>query len=66
MRKSVDVVRAWRLAARRTVADDDRIGVEPCDSNEWHEQAKKNRPLVEWGRQMAATGDKPDDQGGEV
>jgi hypothetical protein len=37
------------------VTDDGRVGVEPCDSNEWHEQAKKNEPLVEWRRQMAPT-----------
>jgi hypothetical protein len=48
--------RMWTLFERGAlrlvgpVTDDDRIGVEPCDSNEWHEQAKKNRPLVEWRR----------------
>ena len=61
--------RVWMLFERGAlrlvgpVTDDDRIGVEPCDSNEWHEQAKKNRPLVEWRRQMAAAGEKADDQG---
>jgi hypothetical protein len=55
--------RMWMLLERGAlrlvgpITDDDRIGVEPCDSNEWHEQAKKNRPLVEWRRQMAPTGD---------
>ena len=44
------------------VTDDDRIDVEPCDSNE----AKKNRPLAEWRRQMATTGDKTDDKSGEL
>jgi hypothetical protein len=53
--------RMWTLFERGAlrligpVTDDDRIGVEPCDSNERHEQAKKNRPLVEWWRQMATT-----------
>jgi hypothetical protein len=48
--------RMWTLFERGAlrlvgpVTDDDRIGVEPCDSNEWHEQAKRNRPLVEWRR----------------
>jgi hypothetical protein len=61
--------RMWTLFARGAlrlvgpVTDDDRIGVEPCNNNEWHEQAKKNGPLVEWRRQMAAAGDKADDQG---
>jgi hypothetical protein len=64
--------RMWTLFERGAlrlvgpITDDDRIGVEPCDSNEWHEQAKKNRPLVEWRRQMAPTGDKAHDQGAEV
>jgi hypothetical protein len=49
-----------------TITDDDRIGVEPCDSNEWHEQAKKNKPMVEWRRQMATTADKAADQGAEI
>jgi hypothetical protein len=61
--------RMWTLFERGAlrlvgpVTDDDRIGVEPCNNNERHEQAKKNRPLVEWRRQMAAAGDEPDDQG---
>jgi hypothetical protein len=55
--------RMWKLFERGAlrlvgpVTDDDRIGVEPCDNNEQHEQAKKNRPLVEWHRQMAPKGD---------
>jgi hypothetical protein len=50
--------RVWTLFERGAlrlvgpVTNDDRIGVEPCDSNEWDEQAKKNRPLAEW-RQRA-------------
>jgi hypothetical protein len=53
--------RMWTLFERGAVrlvgpvTDDGRVGVEPCDSNEWHEQAKKNEPLVEWRRQMAPT-----------
>jgi hypothetical protein len=64
--------RVWTLFERGAlrlvgpVTDDDRIGVEPCDSNEWDEQAKKNRPLVEWRRQMAAKGDRAHDQDAEV
>ena len=55
--------RMWTLFERGAlrlvgpVTDDDRIGVEPCNNNEWHEQAKKNGPLVEWRRQIAAAGD---------
>jgi hypothetical protein len=54
--------RMWTLFERGAlrlvgpVTDDDRISVEPCDSNEWREQARKNRPLVEWRRQMAPSG----------
>ena len=33
----------------------------PCDPSEWEEQAKKYRSLVEWRRQMAATGEKAHD-----
>jgi hypothetical protein len=63
--------RMWTLFERGALrlvgpVTEDGIGVKPCDSNEWHEQAKKNRPLVEWRRQMAPTGDKAHDQGAEV
>jgi hypothetical protein len=40
--------------------------VESCDPSEWDEQAKRNGPLIEWRRQMAATGHKADDQGAEI
>jgi hypothetical protein len=39
--------RMWTLLERGAlrlvgpITDDDRIGVEPCDSNEWHEQARR-------------------------
>jgi hypothetical protein len=52
--------RIWTLFERGAlrlvgpVTDDDRIGVEPCDSNEWHEQAKKNRQAA--GRMAASDG----------
>jgi hypothetical protein len=55
--------RMWTLLERGylrlvgPVTDDDRISVERCDDNECHEQARKNRPLVEWRRQMAPKGD---------
>jgi hypothetical protein len=55
--------RMWTLFERGAlrlvgpVTDDDRIGVERCNSNERDEQAKKNRPLVEWRRQMAPMSD---------
>jgi hypothetical protein len=50
--------RMWTLFERGAlrlvgpITDDDRIGVELCDNNEQHQQATKNRPLVEWRRQM--------------
>src|ERR1700759_705485 len=52
--------RMWTLFERGALrlvgpVTEDGIGVKPCDSNEWHEQAKKNRPLVEWRRQMLAS-----------
>jgi hypothetical protein len=61
----------WTLFERGAVrlvgpVTDGRVGVESCDPSEWDEQAKRNGPLIEWRRQMAATGHKADDQGAEI
>lgn len=51
--------RMWALFERGQlrlvgpVTEDNRIGVEPCGDDYRDEQAKKNRPLVEWRRQIA-------------